>query len=233
MDREREHQRRRRAAFAVVAAVAIAIVLGALPLDARGAEMHRAAVMIRHGNGGVTYALVAFPETSISGVELLKRANLEAVTVEFGGLGEAACMIEKEGCPPSVCQKKVCQTGAADSPFWHFYQLDAAGRWQFAALGASSVKVHDGEVTGWSWTGKDPNLPAESFAALEQAAPKSRDGVETVVWRSGPLPPSETSRQSWLVYLGAAAVLVIALGATAFVVVRQRRAAPTRGFDDG
>jgi hypothetical protein len=211
----------------------VVIALCFLPQVGSGAELHRAAVVVRHGNGGVTYALVAFPEASINAVELLKRANLDAVTVEFGGLGEAACMIEKEGCPPSVCQKKVCQTGAAESPFWHFYQLDASGTWQFAALGASSVKVHNGDVTGWSWTGKDPNLPAESFAALEKAAPKPEAGANAVVWRSGPLPPSETSRQSRFAYLGAAAVLVVALGAAAFVVIRQRRAAPDRGFDDG
>jgi hypothetical protein len=214
----------------VVTALALALVLSTLPLSGRGAELHHAAVVVRHGNGGLTYALVAFPEESIDGAELLKRANLGAVTVEFGGLGEGICIIEKEGCPPSVCQKKVCQTGASDSPFWHFYQLDATGAWQFTALGASSVKVHDGDVTGWSWTGKDANLPATSFVALEQAAPQQANGSEAVVWRSGPAQPGDAG-QSTATYLGAAAALILALAAAGFVVARRRRPAPAGSFD--
>jgi hypothetical protein len=215
-----------------VAALALALMLASLPVNGQGAELHHAAVVVRHGNGGLTYALVAFPEESINGAELLKRAKLGAVTVEFGGLGEAVCIIEKEGCPPSVCQKKVCQTGAADSPFWHFYQLDSAGTWQFTALGASSAKVRDGDVTGWSWTGTDANLPAMSFAALEQAAPEQPNANGISIWRSGPAQPSE-SRQSTATYLGAAAVLILALAAAAFVMLRKRRLAPARDYDDG
>lgn len=224
--------RRQGMARVLVVALALTLMLTSLPVSGQGAELHHAAVVVRHGNGGLTYALVAFPEESIDGAELLKRADLGAVTVEFGGLGEAVCIVEKEGCPPSVCQKKVCQTGAADSPFWHFYQLDAAGAWQFTALGASSAKVHDGDVTGWSWTGKDANLPATSFAALEQAAPEQPNANGVSIWRSGPARPSET-RQSTATYLGAAAVLILALAVAAVVVVRRRRQVPARSFVDG
>ena len=225
--------RRQDVARVFVAALAFALMLCSVPSVGQGAELHHAAVVVRHGNGGVTYALVAFPEESINGAELLKRANLGAVTVEFGGLGEAVCMIEREGCPPSVCEKKVCQTGAADSPFWHFYQLDAAGAWQFTALGASSVKVHDGDATGWSWTSTDANLPVTSFAALDQAAlQQPGENGTAVVWRSGPAQPGE-ARQSTTTYLSAAAVLILAMAAAAFLAVRRRRHVPAGSFDDG
>lgn len=209
-----------RSLLALIAALA---ALAVLVESSAAAEMHHAAVIARHGDGGISYSYVAFPEDKINAAELLQRANLGAVTIEFGGLGEAVCIIENEGCPPSVCQKRVCQTGATDSPFWHFFKLDAAGAWQMAALGASSVSVRDGDVTGWSWTSKDANLPATSFVELKSAAAgkTSADGT-ALVWRSGPA-RAPHSRQSWPVYAGAAVVLLIAVGAAGFIAMRKRR----------
>jgi hypothetical protein len=53
-----------------------------------------------------------------------------------------------------------------------------------------------------------------------------------LLWRSGPAQPNE-SRQSTATYLGATAVLILALAAAAFVMLRKRRLAPARDYDDG
>jgi hypothetical protein len=187
------------------------------------AGLHHAAVVVRHGDGGVTYSYVSFSEDEINGAELLKRAGLDAVTISFGGLGEGVCMIEKEGCPPSVCQKKMCQSGAVDSPFWQFYQLNASGVWQFSAMGASGVKIRDGGVGGWSWTGKEPGLPATTFSQIQTlAAHHQANHGAAVVWRTGPA-PATASTESWAIYAGAGAIVLFALGAGGFVIVRKRR----------
>jgi hypothetical protein len=223
--------RRAVARFICVVVLALVSLLSAAgPADAAG--MHHAAVVVRHGNGGITYSYVAFAEDEINGAELLKRAGLDAVTISFGGLGEGVCMIEKEGCPPSVCQKKMCQSGAADSPFWQFYQLSSGGVWQFSALGASGVKIKDGGVGGWSWTGKDPGLPAATFSQIQTlSAQHNPHGDAAVVWRIGPA-PAKQSRQSWTIYAGAGVVVLIALGA-GFILVHERRAVRPGKSADG
>jgi hypothetical protein len=215
-----------------VVVLALAALVGAAE-PAGAAELHHAAVVVRHGNGGVTYSYVSFSENEINGAELLKRAGLDAVTVSFGGLGEGVCMIEKEGCPPTVCRKKVCQSGAADSPFWHFYQLNASGVWQISALGASGVKIKDGGVGGWSWTSQEPGLPVTTFAQIQTLAAQhpANDGA-AVIWRTGPAPASD-SRQSWTVYAGAGAIVLIAIGVAGFIVYRKRRTIAPGMASDG
>lgn len=211
----------------LLAAVALLCsLLTILPAPSQAATLHQAGLIVRHGNGGETFVIVAFAENEISAIDLLERAKLDAVTVEFGGLGSAVCMIEREGCPPSVCEKKVCQSGAAESPFWHFYQLGATGDWQFAALGPSSVHVKSGDVVGWSWTGKDAGLPVTTFAKLlAESAQHGQPGVSDAAasWHVGPLPASNSSsRQSWFVYAGAGVIFIGVLGALVFALARWR-----------
>src|ERR1700712_2598457 len=72
--------------------VVVFLILVSIPAPSRAAELHHAAVIVHHGNGGVTYSYVAFAEDEIDGAELLKRADLDAVTISFGGLGDGVCM---------------------------------------------------------------------------------------------------------------------------------------------
>ncbi len=210
----------------------VTLVLFSIPLPTSAADMHHAAVVVHHGNGGVTYAYVAFSENEIDGAELLKRADLGAVTISFGGLGDGICMIEKEGCPPAECQKRMCQNGSADSPFWQFYQLGSGGDWQIAALGASSVKLRDGDVSGWSWTGAGANLPATSFAQIDTLAAQKAGGDGTaLVWRTGPARPTDAS-QSWVAFAEGAAVVTVAIGVASVIIVRKRRVLPAGLFRD-
>jgi hypothetical protein len=191
--------------------------------------------VVRHGDGGVTYALVAFPEDEISGMELLRRSGISLITVPFGGLGEAVCTLEGEGCGVGDCRKRLCQTGDPNSPFWQYFRQDSPGTWTVVPLGVSSTNVHDGDVDGWSWTPHDANLPALTIESVrdligvdESALALPSDGSSVAVKReydaSGKLRTASSSNapSAGEVISGVAALVVLA-GLGAFIVLRNRR----------
>lgn len=135
----------------------VACLTGAL-VGSGQVSASEAAIVVRHGDGAMTYALVVFPEDEISAMELLRRSGISLVTVSFGGLGDAVCTVEGEGCGVADCRKRLCQTGDPNSPYWHYFR-QTSGVWTPAPLGASSSRVRDGDIDGWVWTSRDPGLP--------------------------------------------------------------------------
>jgi hypothetical protein len=211
----------------VVAAVVLSVFAGS-PVS--GEELHHAGLVVRHGDGRLVYAYVAFPEESISGVELLRRSGISLVTIGFGGLGEGVCTLDGEGCPASDCRKRVCQGSGDDAPFWQYFRQRSPGEWVPLSLGASATKVRDGDVDGWSWTGHDPALPpltVQDVARLagvpatpETAAADPTPAVRTV-YPPGMEPAGADDDQDAIAYLaGVGAVAIV--GGAAFVVARRR-----------
>ncbi|MGH2531841.1 MAG: hypothetical protein ACRDJW_05990 [Thermomicrobiales bacterium] len=198
-----------------------------------GEELSHAGVVVHHGDGRLTYAYVAFSEEEITGAELLERTGIPIVTVPFGGLGVGICSIDHEGCGAGECRRRVCQGPGNESPFWQYFRQDALGDWQPLVLGASSTKVRDGDVDGWSWTPEEPHLPAvtiDQVARLagvtgSQASPVAGE-VPTAavqnVYPAGATPEPETSSQDPLVYAGAGAILA-GLGVAMVVAIRRGR----------
>jgi hypothetical protein len=198
-----------------------------------GQELHHAGLVVRHGDGRIVYAYVAFPEESISGVELLRRSGISLVTIGFGGLGEGVCTIDGEGCPASDCRRRVCQGSGADAPFWQYFRQRAPGEWVALTLGASATRVRDGDVDGWSWTGHDPGLPSLTIGDVARfagvsgppaspaaaAAGQPTSAVRTV-YPAG-IGPAGTDDQGTIVYLAAAGALAV-VGAAAFIAARRR-----------
>src|SRR5262245_34665006 len=220
--------------FLIQIAFAIALLAALLMgRPAAGQEMHHAGLIVRHGDGRLTYAYIAFPEDTISGLELLKRSGIPLVTVSFGGLGEGVCSLESEGCPASECRQRVCQGPGDESPYWRYFRQKTPGDWEALALGVSSVKVHDGDIDGWSWTPKDANLPAASMddvkavvgVTAESGAGESEPtAVVKTIYPEGVSPPKTSNRQSAIIYSGAALVLVGMFGAATLVIRRSRSA---------
>ncbi len=136
---------------------------------ASAVPMHRAGLVVRHGDGAMTYAVVAFPEESISGIDLLDRSGIAYLSVPFGGLGEGVCQIEREGCEVSECRRTVCQA-TRTSPFWLYLDQGADESWQAAPLGASGSRVEDGDVLAWAWAAGQPALPALDLSGVAAAA---------------------------------------------------------------
>ncbi|MEA2531041.1 MAG: hypothetical protein QOG89_2685 [Thermomicrobiales bacterium] len=218
----------------LLAALLLAILAGT---PVAGEELHHAGLVVRHGDGRIVYAYVAFPEESISGVELLRRSGISLVTVGFGGLGEGVCTIDGEGCPAADCRKRVCQGSGDDAPFWHYVRQRSPGEWVLLSLGASATKVRDGDVDGWSWTGGDPGLPALTLAdvahlAGTSATPEAAASGELptpavrTIYPPGMGPMDPEDGQGTIAYLAGAGAIVV-VGGAAFVAAR-RRARPER-----
>lgn len=223
-------RRRRRLLVGLLAVLAVGLAgMGAV---AAGEPLHHAGVVVRHGDGRLTYAYVAFPEQTISGIQLLQRTGIPLVTIPFGGLGDAVCEIADEGCPASVCGRRLCQGAGADSPFWQYFRQVSPGEWQPLALGASATNVRDGDVDGWSWTDGKPDLPAVALAdvaaragvahpAAEIAGSRPTPAVRTI-YPAGVVPKPARSGQGTTTYV-AAAVLIALIAGGALYATRHRR----------
>jgi hypothetical protein len=219
----------------LIATVVFALLIGP---PATGRELHHAGLVVRHGDGRIVYAYVAFPEESISGVELLRRSGISLVTIGFGGLGEGVCTIDGEGCPASDCRKRVCQGSGENAPFWQYFRQRTPGDWVALALGASATKVRDGDVDGWSWTGHNPALPPLTIDDVARIAgvPAAASPMAAVagqptpavrtVYPPGMGPSKSDDDQGTMVYLAGAGALTVVAGAT--IVALRRRARPER-----
>ena len=204
-------------------------------VDQTGDEFNHAGVIIRHGDGGLTYAYVAFAEEEISGIELLERSGVERLTIPFGGLGQGVCQLEGEGCAVEECRRRVCQGARDDDPYWRYFRQEAPGQWRALTLGASATKVRDGDVDGWSWTGGDAGLPAATLAdvaRLAGAGPAAgaADGAvpEPVVRSYGGAGSPGGDAGSGAFEIAAAGGLLVLVGGAALVGVRRVRRGAAR-----
>jgi hypothetical protein len=213
----------------MLAALLLATLAGvsgvAVAEDATGA----AGFIVDTGDGEPVYVVVTFA-TPMSAVDLLRDADLGAVTVDFGGLGEAVCEIRSTGCDVSTCRKRLCQTGDPESPFWQYWR-EGEGGWTLSPLGASDVRPESGDIGAWVWIGTKPDLApitwaelAERAGAPAQVGSGAVGGEPTVYSSAGPNQSSGNGDSTeTLLAAGVVALVVIAGGA---LIVRQRRARP-------
>lgn len=174
--------------------LALSVALSLLPpsfAEGRGRGddgPNRAGLVVRYGDGRVVTACVSFSEPAISGEELLYRAGLEVSVQSFGGLGNAVCAINGEGCQPPgepcFCR---CQTMGEACTYWVYAHLGEDGQWRSAGRGPSTTMLHNGDVDGWAW-GSEAALPALTFADI-CAAPATATGAPPTFT---PTPPPVT-----------------------------------------
>lgn len=128
---------------AVVAAVLWSWAPGARAQDGP----NRAALVIRYADGSIETRCVGFAEPSISGEELLLRSGLPIVMDYDAGAGGAVCRIRELGCSAQDC---FCRCQGKDCQYWAYYHW-VDGAWQYSQIGASSYRVENGALEGWSW----------------------------------------------------------------------------------
>ena len=127
---------------------------------AAATEVHRAALVITFGDAPATQKIcVEFTESTITGLELLKRSGLQVLTGSSGNVG--VCAIDGTGSTSGDCLKP-CQSGPC--PYWAYFQR-TNGAWQFSPVGAASRAIHDGDTDGWSW-GAGNGAPPDSPGAI-------------------------------------------------------------------
>ncbi len=207
--------------------LALSLLLGSAWVQQAVAS--EAAVVVRHGDGSMTYALVVFPEGEITSFDLLDRSTLSLTTVAFGGLGNAVCTLDGEGCPVGDCQRRLCQTGDPESPFWQFFRPGSDGSWVSQPLGASSSRVGDGDIDVWSWTGGAANVPPLDIAAVAGLLGVSLDDVEgeavyvaTFDSAGNRIARGDASGSSRVEIIAGVAALLVLAGMAALLAMRRR-----------
>ena len=198
--------------------IALLLLVGLLAATASAAEggTHRAALVVRYGNGQVDKRCVAFSEPAISGEELLQRSGLAVIMDYNAGLGGAVCSIRGTGCgyPTQEC---FCHCQGTKCEYWAYYH-GAGGVWQYSQVGASSYQVADGALEGWSWGpgtfGTAGTLPpAMAFAdvcpvptatptATRTTAPASGGGAPQVTFEAvtASIAPGACTVLKWLTW---------------------------------
>jgi hypothetical protein len=170
-----------------IATLAIALVLLVSLVPAAAERRNGAGLVVRHGDGTLIYAYVEFDEESISGIDLLVRSNLDLVVAPYGGLGEAVCRLDGEGCPADNCW---CESFGNPSYFWHYYAR-ADGGWSELIQGAASRTLHDGDIDGWSWTAGDSGLPDVTIDEIALMNGIDRNAPTPTPTPSPTVPPTE------------------------------------------
>jgi hypothetical protein len=204
------------------------VLLRPAPTLADG-QLHHAGLVVRDGEGRITYAWVPFAEEKIDGIALLERSGIPVVTVGFGALGEGVCSIGGQGCGVSECRRNVCQAAAADAPYWQYFQQDRddPSLWTWQALGPSASDVEDGDVFGWSWTAAAPNLPdvpAREIAALAGAGAGSGSEASVRTYLPEGVAPASPRHPPDARTTALAAGVLATIGLMAFLL--SRRGAP-------
>ena len=221
----------------LLAALMIALVPtmtagAAQPAEGTAAPIHRAGLVVQHGDGAMTWAVVAFPEESISGLDLLQRSGIDFLSVPFGGLGEGVCQIEREGCEVSSCRRTVCQA-TRSSPYWQYLDQAPDRAWRAAPLGASGSRVDDGDVLAWAWSAGSPVLPALDLNSVAAAAGLDQNQLASIgqpdgsvaVVRSGVVDGNDPASTPALIG-GVGALIVLAGAGGGLLLVRRRRLVP-------
>jgi hypothetical protein len=206
-----------------LALVLFAVLLACNPIWASASQetAHMAGIYIDFGNGETTMVLVPFSEDEISGIDLIERSSLPILTVGFGGLGDAVCMIEQTGCELSTCRRTLCQDGDRESPFWQYLQRSDNGEWVTSPLGASAGKVQDGDIDAWVWTGTPPELPALTLDDIRARTGLPKGNVPAIYTTTTAAEDESNSSRQWLIGGGMIAIAVIAGGS--LVVLRNRQ----------
>jgi hypothetical protein len=149
---------------------------------------NHAALVIRYPDGAIQTQCVAFSESSISGEELLNRAELTTISDYNSGMGGAVCSINNQGCayPKNDC---FCQCQGVSCEYWAFYHW-VGGGWQYSSVGVSSYRVTDGALEGMSWGPGDfvAGTAPPVIAFDEICAPSTPTATPTAT----PVPPSPT-----------------------------------------
>lgn len=119
----------------------------ALPPGPTLADGQRAGAVIVSG-ASVTAICVPFEETELTGINLLRRAQI-ALSTQVSAMGEAVCKIQDTGCnyPGQNC---FCQCLSAQCAYWSYWYREE-GVWVYSGKGGSGRTVRNGGLDAWVW----------------------------------------------------------------------------------
>ncbi len=119
----------------------------ASPRQLSAQDPNHVAVVVRFDEETVISKCVAFDEEQISGYDALRRSGL-SVIAGFDAQGGTMCQIDGVGCPADNCFCR-CK-GGQDCIYWSYWH-QVGDSWEYARVGATTYRVGDKQVEGWSW----------------------------------------------------------------------------------
>jgi hypothetical protein len=155
-------------------AIAALLVLAAAGTASADGE---AGVVIEYGDGRVATACVAFEGDSITGDELLERA--ERQVDQYSGF---VCSIDGTGCQSSGSTGScLCECQGAECIYWSYFYRDYGDTdWTYSALGFHGLEAGDGDVQGWRWgAGTTVSTAAPPLIAFEDICGHAPLGLAT------------------------------------------------------
>lgn len=174
-------------AMSVWAGVAAPLGTRATAGTTAAAQQNRAVLVVDTGDQ-VKKVCVRFWEESISGAELLRRAEVDAALRPYAGKGVAVCSLCGVGCRTDDS----CLTCDPDGRYWAYSRAPAGtSGFRLSPAGASNTEVRNGDVEGWRWSrGTSP-----AYISVEEAcdgAPPAASATNT----TAPAPTSTTVAHS-------------------------------------
>lgn len=169
----------------IISCVAMAAPGGSRPATAATiAEQNRAALVVDTGEQ-VKKVCVRFSEESISGAELLRRAEVDAGLRPYAGKGVAVCSLCGVGCRTD----ESCLTCDPDGRYWAYSRAPAGtSSFRLSPAGASNTEVRNGDVEGWRWS----RGSAPGYSSVEEVC----DGAAPPAASTGTTTPTPTATSS-------------------------------------
>jgi hypothetical protein len=136
------------ARVAAVVALCLGVALAASSAEhVRADDPNQVGLVVVHGDTTIKKC-VEFDEDEITGYEVVERSGLDFVPM-VGSIGVAICRLDDSGCdyPDEDC---FCKCQGSPCKYWSYWHLDD-DEWEYAAFGAGSHNVSDGDVEGWAW----------------------------------------------------------------------------------
>jgi hypothetical protein len=209
------------------------IGLSGIPLSNLGISpvSHQAGLAVFYGDNSVFTACVSFPESSITGLDLLQRSGLAIETATNPNQGTAVCKIGDVGDSSNDC------FGSMPN-YWAYWQQGENG-WEYSVVGADQRKVMDGGVNAWSWGSGNPPalitfqnicegvafvLPTATVTSIPPTDTPQPTPVPTLVPATVPPQPTvavaaaKNGAGSYIVY----ASILLVLGALIIYLIRFR-----------
>lgn len=177
----------------VLTVMILAVVAWILPSATVGATTQHAAGLVIDTGDRVVTVYVEFPEETITGEELLRRADVDAVfSDEYGSMGQGVCSILGVGSPKEDCFRETERSGS----YWNYWQAED-GKWRRSNQGVSNTTVEHGDVDGWAWGASGRQPPYRSFEQIrEEHAPEPSPSPTPTPTPTTPSSPAQEEQTS-------------------------------------
>ena len=139
-------------------------------------EGNSAAIIVRFDDETIVSRCVDFSEEEITGYEGLRLAGF-SIDAGFAAQGGKVCRINETGCPADDC---FCQCqGGPDCVYWSYWHMDEEA-WSYSMVGATSYRIKDGSIDGWSWGPGNVNQAIEPpLISYDEICGDQANGVST------------------------------------------------------